>query len=107
VTHYLYLALLACCVLATLPLELGFRLGVFRRWRALAGTVVPVAVVFAAWDLLAIALDQWRYNPRFVVGVSLPGRLPVEELLFFLIVPVCAVLTYEAVCARQPGWDRR
>jgi lycopene cyclase domain-containing protein len=105
VAHYLYLALLLGCVLATLPLELGFRLGVFRRWRALAGTVLPVAVVFAAWDLLAIALGQWNYNQRFLVQVVLPGRLPLEELLFFLVVPVCVVLTYEAVCARQPGWD--
>jgi hypothetical protein len=30
--------------------------------------------------------------------------LPVEELLFFLVVPACAVLTYEAVLARRPGW---
>ena len=27
----------------------------------------------------------------------LPGGLPLEELLFFLVVPVCAVLGFEAV----------
>ena len=27
----------------------------------------------------------------------LPGGLPVEELLFFVVVPVCAVLGFEAV----------
>ena len=29
----------------------------------------------------------------------LPGRLPLEELLFFLVVPVCAILGFEAVRA--------
>jgi lycopene cyclase domain-containing protein len=106
VAHYLYLALLGGCLLATLPLELAFRLGALKRWRVLAGTVLPVAAVFVGWDVLAIATDQWTYNYAYLVGVTLPGRLPLEELLFFLVVPVCAVLGYEAVCARRPDWDR-
>jgi hypothetical protein len=30
--------------------------------------------------------------------------MPVEELLFFLVVPVCAVLALEAV-RKVTGWD--
>jgi lycopene cyclase domain-containing protein len=107
VAHYLYLALLCLCLLATLPLELAFHLGVFARWKALAATVLPVAAVFVAWDLLAIARRQWSFNQNYLVGLTLPGGLPVEELLFFLVVPICAVLAYEAVCARRPDWDQR
>ncbi len=33
----------------------------------------------------------------------LPGGLPVEEVLFFLVVPVAAVLTLEAVRTVR-GW---
>jgi hypothetical protein len=36
--------------------------------------------------------------------VRLPGGIPVEELLFFLVVPVCAVLAFEAV-RTVTGWD--
>jgi hypothetical protein len=35
--------------------------------------------------------------------VLLPGRLPIEELLFFIVVPICSVLTLEAVRAVR-GW---
>jgi lycopene cyclase domain-containing protein len=105
VAHYLYLALLCGCLLATVPLELAFHLGVLARWRALAATVLPVVVVFTAWDMFAIARSQWGYNTRYLVGVNLPGRLPLEELLFFVVVPVCAIFGYEAVCARRPVWD--
>ena len=39
----------------------------------------------------------------------MPGRVPVEELLFFVVVPVCAVLAHEAVRAVRgwPGGDER
>ena len=36
--------------------------------------------------------------------VQMPGGIPVEELLFFLVVPLCAVLALEAV-RRMTGWD--
>jgi lycopene cyclase domain-containing protein len=103
-THLLYLAVLAGCVLGTLPLERWLHTGVYARWRRLVATVIPVAVIFGGWDLLAIHQGTWSYRSRYVTGVDLPGRLPLEELLFFLIIPTCAVLTLEAVRARRPDW---
>jgi lycopene cyclase domain-containing protein len=66
--------------------------------------LVPVALVFSAWDIAAIAAHWWHYDDDYLVGVRLPGRLPIEELLFFLVIPTCAVLTLEAVRARKPHW---
>jgi lycopene cyclase domain-containing protein len=100
-----YLLLLLGCLLATVPLELALHVGVWRRWRRLALTVLCVLVPFTAWDVWAIARHQWSYARRYVVGWRLPGNLPVEELLFFVVVPICAVLTYEAVRARRPHWS--
>jgi lycopene cyclase domain-containing protein len=60
--------------------------------------------VFVAWDLAAIAAGQWTFDRAQTTGVLLPGRLPLEELLFFVVIPVCAVLTLEAVRARKPHW---
>ena len=75
-----YLAVLAGCLLVTLP-------------RSLA----PAVAVFVAWDVVAIDRGHWWYNTRYVTGWRLPGALPVEELAFFVAVPICALLTYEAV----------
>lgn len=100
--HLQYLLLLAGCGAVTLPLELsGSR--VYRRPRRLARAVLPVAVVFMMWDVIAIAAGVWSYNPRYVTGVTLPLSLPLEEALFFLIVPVCALLTFETVRRLSPG----
>jgi len=101
--HFTYLAVLTACLSAALWLEPVLRVGVLRRWRRLALAVLPVAAVFVLWDLAAIAAGHWAYDPAQVLGVTLPGRLPLEELLFFLVIPVCAVLGFEAV-RRVTGW---
>jgi lycopene cyclase domain-containing protein len=100
----LYLLILAACLIGTAPLEFVLHTRVYARWLRLVATLVPVALVFAAWDIAAIHAGWWRYDGRYLAGVTLPGRLPLEELLFFLVIPTCSVLTLEAVRARKPHW---
>jgi lycopene cyclase domain-containing protein len=103
VTHLVYLLILLACVLGTLPLEFVLRTRVYGRWRRLLCALVPVLVAFGGWDGYAAAHHWWRYDSRYVIGIDI-GRLPIEELLFFVVVPTCAVLTLEAVRVRRPDW---
>jgi lycopene cyclase domain-containing protein len=98
-----YVGMLAFCLLGTLPLELVLGVRVYRQWRRLLLTLAPVVAVFLAWDLYAIAAGHWDFDPQQTVGLVLPGDVPVEELLFFVVVPICAVLSFEAV-RRVKGW---
>lgn len=102
-THLAYLGMLAFCLVGTLPLELWLGVRVYRQPRRLALTLLPVVVVFVVWDLYAVADGQWDFDGRQTLGVVLPGHLPVEELLFFVVVPICSVLALEAV-RRVRGW---
>ena len=105
--HLAYLSVLAGCLAAAVWLEPIFKVNVFRRWRRVLLTLVPVVVVFVLWDLAAIAAGHWTFDPEQTTGVLLPGGLPVDEVLFFLVVPLCAVLGFEAVRAvlRKPAGD--
>ena len=97
-----YLVVLLGCLLGTLPLELVLHTRVYTRWRRLLLALLPVLVVFVTWDVLAIRAGHWSYDPRQTVGLVL-GNVPVEEVLFFLVVPVCSILALEAVRAVK-GW---
>src|SRR3712207_9313021 len=66
--------------------------------------VLPEFAVFVVWVLYAIAAGHWDYSATRTLDVRLPGGIPVEEVLFFLVVPVCAVLALEAV-RTVTGWD--
>lgn len=105
--HVAYLLVLLGCLLATLPLELLLHVRVYAQWRRLAVALLPSIVVFGGWDVAAIAAGWWHYDRRYLVGLDLPGRLPIEELLFFVVVPTCAILTLEAVRSRRPHWFDR
>ena len=94
-----YLIVLGACLVVTAPLELLLGARVYRQpWR-MVRAVLPVAVVFLIWDALAIAAHVWTYNPRYITGIDLPLHIPIEEALFFLVIPVCGLLTYGAVSA--------
>ena len=91
-----YLLVLGFCLAVTLPLEIIGGARVYRRPKALLSTLAPVVGVFAGWDLIAVHRGDWWYSGRYLVGLRLAG-LPIEEWLFFLVVPICALLTYEAL----------
>ena len=102
--HLTYLALLVGCLVVTAPLELLLGVRVYARWRRLLLALVPEFVVFVAWVLYAIAAGHWDYSAARTIDVRLPGGIPVEEVLFFLVVPLCSVLALEAV-RKVTGWD--
>ncbi|MBB5869418.1 lycopene cyclase domain-containing protein [Allocatelliglobosispora scoriae] len=95
--HLTYLAVLTGCLACAIWLEPVLGTGVLRQFGRLARTVLPVAIFFVAVDLAAIRAGWWDFDPAQIVGLVLPGGLPIEELLFFLVVPVCAILGFEAV----------
>lgn len=85
------------CLLITLPLELVLGARVYRRLRLLVLAVLPVVLVFSVWDVVGIVRGHWDYNPAYVTGIRLPFEMPLEELVFFVVIPICGLLTYEAV----------
>ena len=121
--RYQYLLLMGACVVITLPLEFLFGARVWRRPRRLLAALWFPFLAFIVWDEIAIARGHWTYNPAYVTGWELPVDLPIEEVVFFLVIPICSLLTFEAVrriigprepappahsgAVADPGADRR
>ena len=94
--QFQYLLLMAGCLLITLPLELVLEARVYARWRLMLLALLPTVLVFVVWDLVGIIRLHWTYNPAYISGVHL-WVMPLEELVFFIVIPICGLLTYEAV----------
>ena len=101
--HASYAAMLAFVLIGTLPLHRYYRLSVLRQPLRLFLAIVPVAMLFVAWDLVAAAAGQWRFDPAQTLAVRLWG-LPLEEYAFFVVIPLAGILTFEAVTV---VWSRR
>ena len=75
---------------------------VLRAPRRLALAMLP-GLLFLAWDVVVAARGWWAFSDRLTLGPRLWG-LPVEEVAFFVVVPACAVLGYEAVRVTLERW---
>jgi lycopene cyclase domain-containing protein len=95
--RFQYLILMGLCLVITLPLEFLFGARVWRRPRRLAAAMALPVVLFVVWDAIAIARHHWTYSAKYTTGWNLPFDLPVEELAFFVVIPICSLLTLEAV----------
>jgi lycopene cyclase domain-containing protein len=67
-----------------------------KKWKALFPAILVSAVVFITWDVWFTALGIWKFNPDYVLGIFALG-LPLEEWLFFFIIPFSCVFIYEVL----------
>jgi lycopene cyclase domain-containing protein len=95
--RFQYLGLMALCLLVTLPLEFVFEARVWRRPKRLLRALLPAFALFVVWDLWASATGTWDFDPDHTIGLTLPGGMVIEELVFFTVIPICGLLTLEAV----------
>lgn len=85
-------------------LEIFLKVQVLRRVKRLVTSVLPVAMVFVLWDAFAIGRKHWRFDSHQILGIIGPFHIPLEEFMFFLIIPIAAIMTIEAVRKVKPRW---
>lgn len=98
-----YVAILAFVLIGCLWLEGALRTRVLARPKRLLLTMAPVLVVFFLWDAYAISQGHWWFDTDRILGVYLPASVPLDEVLFFIVIPLASVLTLEAVRSVR-GW---
>jgi lycopene cyclase domain-containing protein len=97
-----YALLLLVSLSSVLLVNVRFRLRVFEQWLRLCLTLVPLTVLVLVWDLVGVERWGWRSNQRLLLGpYALGGRIPLEELLFPIVVISCTLVVWELVKARR------
>jgi lycopene cyclase domain-containing protein len=102
---YGYCAMLAFTVVGSFWLEIFLKVRVLARFKRAIFSILPIAALFILWDTYAISRHHWHFDPKQILGIFGPGNIPLEEFLFFLIVPLAAIMTIEAVRRVKPQWQ--
>ena len=63
--------------------------------------IIP-AILYIAWDMYFTKIGVWSFNDEYITGIKL-YNLPLEEILFFFIVPYCCVFIYACVRSYFPN----
>jgi len=97
----LYLTLELCSI--TVPLILSFdrKVGYYRHWPVLFPSILLTGALFIIFDIYFAKNGIWGFNPRYHSGLILYA-LPVEEWLFFIIIPYSSIFIHYVIKAYFP-----
>jgi lycopene cyclase domain-containing protein len=101
-----YLLLDIAAILGPLALSFDSRVQYFSKWKAVFTASLIVAIPFLIWDYFFTLHGVWGFNSDYISGISV-GNLPIEEVLFFIVVPFSCTFIYECCKYYLRNWNGR
>lgn len=95
-THYTYFLILAASIAGPLALSFDKKVAFYKKWKYLFPAIIFPALIYIVWDIYFTAEGVWSFNESYITDVKI-ANLPLEEVLFFIIVPYCCVFIYECI----------
>jgi len=94
--HYIYLILIV--ITLSYPLFKSFenKIQFYHSWKFLLPSIIISAIIFITWDLWFTHIGIWQFNPDYILGFYILN-LPIEEWLFFIVVPFSCIFIYEVM----------
>lgn len=101
-SHYTYFLILAASLAGPLALSFDKKVAFYTKWKYLFPAMLLPAILYIAWDSSFTRQGIWSFNEQYITGHYF-FDLPLEEILFFFVVPYCCVFIYECICCYFPG----
>jgi lycopene cyclase domain-containing protein len=92
----MYTYLLIDIIIIFFPLIFSFerKLKFYRNFKQLLFSIVVVGIPMIVWDYFANLNGIWSFSITYITGIRILG-LPIEELLFFIVVPYSMIFLWE------------
>ena len=101
-THLTYYLILASSLAGPFALSFDKKVAFYKKWKAVFIAMLLPALFYIVWDMLFTHLQVWFFNEQYVVAKTFIYNLPLEEVLFFFIVPYCCTFIYECIRSYFP-----
>ena len=69
----------------------------YKKWASFIKANLIVTIPFLIWDEIFVRNQVWGFSKIHLSDISFLN-LPIEEILFFVIIPYCCVFTYDVFC---------
>lgn len=98
----LYLVLLICSIIIPLSLSFDRKVAFYKHWPVLLPSILLTGLFFIGFDIYFARKEIWGFNPLYHSGILL-GGLPLEELLFFVVIPYSSIFIHYVLLAYFPA----
>jgi lycopene cyclase domain-containing protein len=105
-THYTYFLILAASLAGPLALSFDKKVAFYKKWKYIFPAMLVPALLYIAWDMFFTMKGVWSFNLDYITGYAV-GNLPLEEVLFFFVVPYCCLFIYECIRSYFPGLKQK
>ncbi len=93
---YLYFGVLLFAISYPLAQSFEHRIRYASKWGQIFPGMLITAAFFLIWDVWFTDIGVWEFNPTYISGLYLLN-LPVEEWLFFFVIPFACLFIYEVL----------
>lgn len=100
--HYTYFLILTASLAGPLALSFDKKVAFYKNWKYVFPAMIIPALLYIVWDFYFTAKEVWSFNEAYITGIKL-YNLPIEEVLFFFIVPYCCIFIYACIRAYFPN----
>lgn len=94
--NYTYLLLLIGSIAVPLALSFDKNVQYYKNLKYILPAILVTAAIFIVWDINFTEANVWNFNHEYTLGKDIKG-LPIEEWLFFLVIPYACVFIYEVL----------
>jgi lycopene cyclase domain-containing protein len=94
--NYTYLIILIASIAAPMALSFDKKVQYYKNFKYIFPSILLTAIFFWIWDIRFTSNQVWSFNPQYVIGKNIFG-MPIEEWLFFIIIPYCCMFIYEVL----------
>lgn len=101
-SHYTYLILNLFTISGPLFLSFDKKVAFYKEWKYFLLAMLPTSIAYIIWDIIATHTGVWKFNNVFLLGNYI-GNLPVEEYIFFIVVPYACLFIYACLKAYFPN----
>ena len=101
--HYSYVLIFVS--ICAVGVNFAFKLQFSKKLKLFLFTDALILFIYLIWDFWAVSKGSWFFDSNQILGIMLFGKLPIEEVLFFIIVPMMSILTYLAL-TKLTGWGK-
>ncbi|MBE50207.1 MAG: hypothetical protein CMP51_00685 [Flavobacteriales bacterium] len=95
-SNMLYMKILIFSSILPIIFSFNKKVYFYDKWKYFFPANIIVAIPFLLWDSVFTNMQVWHFGEKQIIGPEIIN-LPIEEVLFFILIPFCCIFSYEVI----------
>jgi lycopene cyclase domain-containing protein len=94
--QFTYLFLIIVTIVGPISLSFDKKVAFYKNFKQFIFSAGITSIIYIIWDIIFTSNNIWKFNESYILKYKLI-HLPLEEYLFFIVVPYASLFIYECI----------